>query len=180
MKHLNAVIYVIAVLLANYTATWFLPFPVFGQVAVGTLIFGVTFTQRDRMHRNGRRYVYSVIGLTALLAALESLILDVPARIILASVTAIVLAETADTEVYQRFIRHNWYTRVAASNAVSIPIDTLIFNLIAFLGVFPPLVLISIMFGEIVVKVITSGVVALWKSQTSIATHNNSAVQISQ
>lgn len=178
MKHIHAVIYIIAVLLANYTATWFVPFPIFGQVAVGTVIFGITFTQRDRMHRNGRRYVYAVIGLTALLAALESLLIDVPARIIIASVTAIIFAETADTEVYQRFIQHNWYTRVAASNAVSIPLDTLFFNMIAFYGVFPNSMLVSIMFGEIVVKALTSGGAALWRSST--ATHKTNVVQPSQ
>jgi uncharacterized PurR-regulated membrane protein YhhQ (DUF165 family) len=165
-RHINAIIYVTAVLLANYTAVWFIPFPIFGQVAVGTLIFGITFTQRDRMHRNGRRYVYSIIGLTAFLAGLESLLIDVPARIIVASLIAIVLSEAADTEVYQRFIKRSWYTRVAASNAVSIPIDTLLFNLIAFYGVFPIPMLISIMFGEIIVKALTAGGAALWKSST--------------
>ena len=46
-------IYITAVLVANYTATWFIPLPVFGLVSVGTLVFGVTFTQRDRVHRFG-------------------------------------------------------------------------------------------------------------------------------
>ena len=48
-------IYILAVLAANYTATWFIPLPIFGMVSVGTLIFGITFTQRDRVHRYGRR-----------------------------------------------------------------------------------------------------------------------------
>jgi hypothetical protein len=51
--------------------------------------------------------------------------------------------------------------KVASSNAVSIPIDTLIFNLIAFLGVFPPLQLLAIMWGEIVVKTLTGVLVGL-------------------
>jgi len=175
MKHLPAVLYVLAVLAANYTAVWFIPFPVFGQVAVGTLIFGVVFTLRDRMHRNGRRYVYAVIGMTAVLMMIESAAIDVPMRIIIASLVAIVLSETADTEMYQRFIRRNWYTRVAISNAVSIPLDSLVFNTIAFLGVFSLPVLASIIFGEIVVKALTSGVVALWKSSSSIATPQTTA-----
>lgn len=170
MKHLNAIIYIIVVLLANYTATWFIPFPIFGQVSIGTLIFGITFTQRDRMHRLGRRYVYGIIGLTAVLAGLESLFLAVPSRIIVASLIAIVLSEVADTEVYQRFIHRSWYTRVATSNAVSIPIDTLLFNLIAFYGVFPGIELISIMFGEIVFKALTASGAALWKSSTATRT----------
>ena len=178
MKHLPAALYIVAVLVANYTAVWFIPFPVFGQVAVGTLVFGIVFTLRDKMHRNGRRYVYGVIALTALLMALESLFLAVPVRIIIASLIAIVLSETADTEVYQRVIRRSWYTRVAASNAVSIPLDSIVFNLIAFAGVFPWPVLASIVFGEIVVKALTSGGVALWKSST--VTPQTGAAPLSQ
>ena len=59
-KHLvNALIYILATLGANYTAAWFIPLPVFGQVAFGTFIFGITFTQRDRLHAAGRRWVRS-------------------------------------------------------------------------------------------------------------------------
>ena len=53
--HKAMTIYIVAVLAANYTATWFIPLPIFGMVSVGTLIFGVTFTQRDRVHRPDRR-----------------------------------------------------------------------------------------------------------------------------
>ena len=177
-KHGAAVLYVLAVLAANYTATWFFPLPVFGQVAVGTLIFGVVFTLRDRMHRNGRRYVYTVIGITAALMFAESMVLGVPMRIIIASLIAIVLSETTDTEVYQRFIKRTWYARVAISNAVSIPVDSIIFNVVAFAGVFSPAMLVSIIFGEIVFKALASGGVALWKSST--ATQPTSAPPISQ
>lgn len=156
-----ALIYITAVLAANYTATWFLPLPIFGQVAVGTFIFGITFTQRDLLHQFGRRRVYQIIFLTAVLSVIESLVLGVPYRIIIASFAAILLSETADTEVYQRLLNRSWMLKVASSNAVSIPIDTLIFNLIAFLGVFPPLQLLAIMWGEIVVKTLMGVLVGL-------------------
>jgi hypothetical protein len=105
--------------------------------------------------------VYQVIFLTAVLSVIESLVLGVPYRIIIASFTAILLSETADTEVYQRLLNRSWMLKVASSNAVSIPIDTLIFNLIAFLGVFPPLQLLAIMWGEIVVKTLMGVLVGL-------------------
>ncbi|MBD2102977.1 queuosine precursor transporter [Leptolyngbya sp. FACHB-261] len=162
-RYLNATIYIVAVLAANYTATWFIPLPIFGQVAVGTFIFGVTFTQRDRMHMSGRRFVYQVIALTALLCLLESLLLKVPSRIIFASLTGIVLSEIADTEVYQRLLKRSWVLRVAGSNAVSIPIDTLLFNVLAFAGVFPLAQLIGIMWGELLVKAISSTVATAWR-----------------
>ncbi len=162
---LAAVIYVLAVLGANLTATWFVPLPIFGQVAVGTFIFGFTFTQRDRMHVRGRKFVYGVIALATLLSVALSAFGHVPARIILASVVAIAIAETADTEIYQRLLAKSWWHRVLTSNAISIPLDSLFFNLVAFAGVFAPRMLVSIIFGEIVVKTAVGAVAAIWRSR---------------
>ncbi len=156
-------IYVVAVLVANYTATWFIPLPIFGMVSVGTMVFGITFTQRDRVHRYGRGPVYLMILAAALGMVLESLFLGVEWRIILASFIAIVLSEAADTEVYQKLLHRSWIQRVAGSNLVSIPLDSVLFNLIAFLGVFKPSMLVAIIFGEIVVKFTTGAIAALWR-----------------
>lgn len=162
---LAAVIYVVAVLGANLTATWFIPLPVFGQVAVGTFIFGFTFTQRDRMHACGRRFVYSIIALATLLSVVLALFGHVPGRIIIASVVAIVLAETVDTEIYQRLLARSWWRRVLASNSVSIPLDSLLFNVIAFAGVFAAGEMAAIIFGETVVKFLVGAVTAVHRSR---------------
>lgn len=156
-----ALVYILAVLAANYTATWFIPLPIFGKVAVGTFIFGITFTQRDLLHQHGRKRVYQTIFLAALFSVLESLVLGVPYRIIIASFTAIILAETADTEIYQRLLHRSWMLKVMSSNAVSIPLDSFVFNLLAFLGVFPLWELLAIVWGEIVVKTITGTVMGV-------------------
>jgi len=161
-------IYVTAVLVANYTATWFIPLPVFGMVSVGTLVFGITFTQRDRVHRYGRRPVYLMIFAAALGMVLESLFLGVEWRIITASFIAIVLSETADTEVYQRLLHRTWLQRVLGSNLISIPLDSALFNLIAFVGVFEPLMLVAIIFGEIVSKFVTGALAALWRGREPV------------
>ena len=160
-----AIIYIVAVLVANLTATWFIPLPIFGQVAVGTIVFGFTFTQRDRMHVKGRKFVYGVIAITTALAALLAVVGQVPTRIIVASVVAILISETADTEVYQRLLAKSWWRRVLTSNAVSIPLDSVFFNLVAFLGVFEPLFLVSIIFGEIVTKFSVGALSAVWRGR---------------
>lgn len=160
-----AIVYITAVLIANYTAIWFVPLPVFGLVAVGTLIFGVTFTARDYVHRLGRRRVYVMIIVAALAAAGLSIAGAVDWRIILASMVAIVLSETSDTEIYQRLLARRWLVRVAGSNAVSVPLDSIIFNLIAFAGVFAWPMLAAIIFGEIVVKFLAGALLALWRFQ---------------
>jgi uncharacterized PurR-regulated membrane protein YhhQ (DUF165 family) len=156
-----SVIYISAVLSANYTATWFIPLPGFGLVALGTLLFGATFTARDYVHRLGRRKVYVMIFIAALSSAGLALLGATPWRVVMASVVAIVLSESADTEVYQRLLSRPWFVRVTGSNLVSIPLDTALFNLMAFWGVFPGAVLASIMVGEIIVKFLVGGVVAL-------------------
>ena len=155
-----SVIYLIAVLLANYTATWFIPLPI-GMVAVGTLIFGITFIQRDRVHRGGRKLVYVMLLVAALMNVVMAIVLDVPLRIILASFIAIILAEAADTEIYQLYIAKPWLERVTRSNVVSIPLDSILFNAIAFAGIFAFPLWISIVVGEVIVKFITGGVAAL-------------------
>jgi uncharacterized PurR-regulated membrane protein YhhQ (DUF165 family) len=157
-------LYIIAVLVANFTATWFVPLPFFGLVSVGTLVFGVTFTQRDRVHRFGRRPVYRMIGIAAVGMVLESLFLGVAWRIIAASFIAIVLSETVDTEVYHKLLRRSWMRRVIGSNLISIPLDSILFNLIAFGGVFKPGMLAAIIFGEILAKFATGTVAALWRT----------------
>lgn len=159
-------IYIVAVLVANYTATWFIPLPIFGMVSVGTLVFGITFTQRDRVHRFGRKPVYFMIFIAAIGMVLESLFLGVEWRIIAASFIAIILSETADTEVYQKLIKKSWMHRVIGSNLVSIPLDSILFNVIAFYGVFAPGMLVAIIFGEIVSKFATGFIAALWRTKT--------------
>lgn len=160
--------YIAAVLLANYTATWFLPLPGFGLVSVAVFAFGVTFTLRDYVHAHGRRAVYLMIGAAAILNAGECLLLGVEWRIMAASFVAIVLAEGVDTEFYHR-LQLPWIKRVAASNALSVPLDSLLFNGIAFVGVFDGPTLAAIMFGEVVIKYgIGIGVaVPRWISQRS-------------
>ncbi len=103
-----------------------------------------------------------MLAITAVLATLESIFLDVPWRIIVASCLAILLAEAADTEVYHRLRGHGWYRRVAGSNAVSIPLDSIIFTVTAFAGVFAVGMIVEIVWGDIVAKAAVGTLAALW------------------
>jgi uncharacterized PurR-regulated membrane protein YhhQ (DUF165 family) len=145
-------IYIIAVLIANETTTRFIALPWYGLVSVGTLVFGITFTQRDRVHRAGRPWVYAMLITTAICATLQSWLTGVSWRIIVASCLAILLAEAADTEVFHHLRERQWVVRVIGSNAVSIPLDTAIFTIVAFAGVFSWSMIGSILWGDIVAK----------------------------
>ncbi|MEM6284913.1 MAG: queuosine precursor transporter, partial [Chloroflexota bacterium] len=77
-------------------------------------------------------------------------------RIVLASITAEIIAELIDTEVYRAWVnrmgqRYQW-GRVLVSNAVSVPIDSAIFVAIAFVGVVPAGVAFSIFLANVLVK----------------------------
>ena len=95
-------------------------------------------------------------------AAWELLFGLVP-RIVLASIFTQVIAELMDTETYQWWTngigkgKPQW-TRVIVSNSVSIPIDSLLFTLIAFMGVLPWNVLIIMFLSNILTKAVITAV----------------------
>lgn len=128
-------------------------------VDMGTFVYPITFTLRDVVHKVvGRRATRTLIlacaGVNLFLAAylawtarVESdpswglgaeyeAVLGPIWRIVLASLAAMVVSELIDTEVYHLFVtritrRFQWL-RVLVSNAVSIPIDNLVFAVGAF------------------------------------------------
>jgi uncharacterized PurR-regulated membrane protein YhhQ (DUF165 family) len=156
-------VYVACTLLANYTLDSFLPLGGFFLVNVGTLFFGITFTQRDRVHRYGRRTVYQMILLAAVANVVLGAALGTPLRYVAVSFLSIVVAESADTEVFQRLKSRRWLTRVATSNAVSAPLDTIIFTLLAFWGesFATPAWLAQVIVTDVLVKYVGGLVAAL-------------------
>jgi len=78
-------------------------------------------------------------------------------RIVLGSILTALLAELIDTKVYHLWIRGRtvtWpqWTRVFASNAVSIPVDSVLFPLIAFTGIVGMDALLQMFWTNIMVK----------------------------
>jgi len=133
---------------------------VFGRaVDMGTFVYPITFTLRDVAHKAlGRRAARTLVVTAAVvnlaMAGYLQWVARFPAdesypfeaefrsilgplwRIVIASIIAEVVSELVDTEVYHWFVRrvtarHQW-ARVAVSNAVSIPIDNVLFAVLAF------------------------------------------------
>jgi hypothetical protein len=128
-------------------------------VDMGTFIYPITFTLRDLVHKTlGKRSAQVLIIAAGAINFLMVLYLmwsaSVPSdpnsfggaefavvfsplwRIVVASILAEVISELTDTEVYHWFVRrvtenHQW-ARVLVSNSVSVPIDNLVFVLLAF------------------------------------------------
>ncbi|MCK4727205.1 MAG: queuosine precursor transporter [Anaerolineales bacterium] len=149
------------------------------SIDAGTLVYPLTFTLRDLVHKTAGIITSRVLIITAavinlFMAALFWVVSVLPAdqavgpqlqfgavlspvwRIVFASIIAEVVAEFTDGEVYQRWVdragdRWQW-GRVLSSNAIAIPVDSLLFTTIAFGGVLPIAVVISIFWSNIIVK----------------------------
>jgi uncharacterized integral membrane protein (TIGR00697 family) len=145
----------------------------------GTLIYPLTFTLRDLVHkvagRRGARTVILAAGVINLtMAGLFWVVSRLPYdpaagpqanwdavlapvwRIVLASIIAELAAELTDTEIYHLWVsrvteRYQWL-RVLSSNAVSVPLDSLIFVWGAFGGVYTNAVVWSIFTANVLLK----------------------------
>lgn len=159
-------------------------------VDAGTIVYPITFTLRDLIHKvGGPTAARTLIGVAAVvnlvMALVFWLVAELPADtvtgpqtefgmvlapvwgIVMASIVAEVVAELIDTEVYRMWERRmgekaQW-GRVLVSNAVAIPVDSAIFvGLATLFGVFPAAVAWSILGVNIVVKGVVTLVSIPW------------------
>lgn len=171
MPLLLIALYAGSILLANLTLNQFIPLPVFGLLSVGTVFFAAVFTLRDRIHRTGGlRAVYIAIAAALIVNTLAALLTGTPWRFIGASFLAILVGELADTAVYQRLIERSWWTRVLTSNAVSVPLDSILFTLLAFYGDMSPRDILQIIFADILAKYTIAALFAFRVRQATRAT----------
>jgi uncharacterized integral membrane protein (TIGR00697 family) len=167
----------------------------------GTFIYPLTFTIRDLIHKRlGKTAAQTVIVLAAavnLFMALFfhftawlpqdpswglsrefSVILGPVWRIVIASIIAEVFSELLDTEIYHlwqsRITKRYQWLRVLASNAASIPLDSMIFCWVAFGFVLPHHVVWSIFYANVLVKgavtILSLPSIYLVKEQPDIST----------
>jgi uncharacterized PurR-regulated membrane protein YhhQ (DUF165 family) len=87
-------------------------------------------------------------------------------RIVIGSIITALIAELVDTYVYQWWVsgrgksKPDW-TRVFVSNAVSIPVDSILFPIIAFTGIIGANAMMQMFGTNIIVKAITT-LLAFW------------------
>ncbi len=154
-------LYAASVLVANLTLNRFYDVGWLGQLSLGTVFFAAVFTLRDRLHTYGLQTVFIAIGLAVVVNVVAAWQLGTPVRFILASFVAILASELADTVVYQRLIARTWITRALASNAVSVPLDSILFGLLAFYGSMGHSEVAQIIWADIVFKTLIAGALAL-------------------
>jgi len=145
----------------------------------GTLIYAITFTLRDLVHKTAgikmaRVLVVAGAVINLVMAGMFWLISILPPdlsvgtqeafnqvlapvwRIVIASILAEVISELIDTEVYQLWVKKmgekSQWLRVLISNSVSIPFDSILFCWIAFGGVLPVQIVWSLVLSNIIIK----------------------------
>lgn len=170
--------YIATQMLADITSLKIISFAGLSMDA-GTLVYPLTFTLRDLVHkvvgrRGARIVIFSAAVINLGMAGFFWLVSQFPYdpgagpqadwdavlapvwRIVLASILAEVIAEVVDTEIYHYWVsrvtdRMQWM-RVLVSNGVSVPLDSLIFVWAAFGGVFSTAVVWSIFLANVAVK----------------------------
>lgn len=170
--------YIAAQMLADITSLKIVSFAGLTMDA-GTLVYPITFTLRDLVHKvTGRRGARVIIMAAAVInlfmAGLFWFVSRLPYdpaagpqpdwnavlspvwRIVVASILAEVLAELVDTEVYHlwvtRVTRRVQWMRVLVSNSISVPLDSVVFCWLAFGGVYPASVVWGIFQANVVLK----------------------------
>ncbi len=134
-------LYLLAIVLANLTVTWFGP----NMVIVNAFLFiGLDLTARDKLHDawHGNGLVWKMTALIAAGSALSWFVDRAAGQIALASFVAFAAASTVDTVVYHLMRRHAWWYRVNGSNLASAAVDSVLFPTIAF-GVFLPWIILG-------------------------------------
>ncbi|MCX7984170.1 MAG: queuosine precursor transporter [Bacteroidetes bacterium] len=174
--------YLATQMLSNITSLKIILF--FGySMDAGTLIYPLTFTIRDLVHKLlGKKVAQTVIIVSAVvnlcMAVLLWTVSIIPGdpsvgpqtafaevlspvwRLVFASILAMVLSELVDTEVYHQWVcrvgmKHQW-ARVLVSNSISIPLDSVLFAWFAFGGVHSSAVVWGIVISNIGVKAIST------------------------
>ena len=145
----------------------------------GTFVFALTFTWRDLLHKRlGKTWAKAAIWTAAvaniIMALYFQLAIQLPSapfwsnqdafasvlsavpRITFASILAELVSELVDTEVYHFFSLRtstvNQWMRVLVSNAVSTPIDSALFAIVAFGGTLPAAAMLSVAVGQVLYK----------------------------
>ncbi len=178
---ISASLYVSFQVIANVVSTKIAVLPLFGwAVDGGTIIYPLTFTLRDFVHKSlGKRVSRQIVllagAVNALMmftiwlvgmlrpdpswqfqAAYEQVLMPV-SRIVMASIIAQVVSELLDTELFSfAYKRFSDTAAVLISNSISLVVDSVVFMFIAFLGVVPLSVVLQMIATNIAIKFVLS------------------------
>ena len=174
------VAYVVAQMLADITSLRELTILGY-SVSAFAIVYPLTFTLRDMVHKLAGPHVARTLIITsavvylvaqafyAFIANLEPAMSDAERvalgelatqewRFLAAAVLATVLSQLVDTEVYTRWVARfggeKQWGRVVFSNLIGIPLDRIIFILLAFAGTITTEEMVTLFIGHTIVRLI--------------------------
>ena len=144
-------------------------------------VYPLTFTFRDIMHKVlgkevAKLVIYTALSINVVMLGIFWIYVNMPVaegsewaqpaselifgniwRIVVASVVAEFISEMMDTELYQRWVnkwgeKHQW-GRVLYSNTIAGPLDVILFNLIAFTGLWETSLILAVVKTEILLRI---------------------------
>jgi uncharacterized integral membrane protein (TIGR00697 family) len=149
------------------------------SIDAGTLIYPLTFTLRDMVHKllgrtGARAIIVAAAAINLVMAGSFTIAAELPPdpawplqnefaavltpvwRIVAASIVAEIISEFVDTEIYHLWVtrvtlRYQWL-RVLVSNSVSLPLDSVVFCWGAFGSALPAATVWSIFTANVLVK----------------------------
>ena len=151
------------------------------SVSAFSIVYPLTFTLRDMAHKLAGPHVARTLIIAAaviylIVQAFFSIISSLPPvmteterislgallspewRFLMAAVVASVLSQLVDTEVYTRWVdrfgQENQWGRVLVSNAIGIPLDRLLFLLLAFAGAMSTDGLLEAFIGTTIIRLV--------------------------
>lgn len=176
-------VYLFFSLVANIASTKLIS--IAGMVTDAGILYYFIFTWRDLLHKQlGKKAAITMIWVAAALnlaaALFFQLVVALPGeatwaaaggqtawefifslqfRLVIASIIAFVFSELVDTFVYEWWVKKhkgNEWSRVVISNAVSMPVDTILFTVIAFSGVVSNPILWQIFYTNTILKILAT------------------------
>lgn len=178
---ISAALYVSFQIISNILSTKIALLPGLNwAVDGGTILYPLTFTLRDFVHKTlGKAKARQIVILAAIVnllavgcfivigamtpdpswpfqEAYQAILLPVW-RITIASIVAQVTSELIDTEIFSRiYKKYSDWPAVMISNSIALVVDSIIFSIIAFLGILPMEVLWQIILTNVVIKFVLS------------------------
>jgi len=151
--YISVAIFSFLIIASNYTVQ----FPINAWLTYGAVVYPATFLLSDVLGENYTKKEVLRVVLWGIVIAIVPTILIADWRIALGSITAFMVSQTLDVNIFH-YIKQKaeklWWLRNNASTIISQAFDTIIFFTVAFAFVLPADAIIKMILGDYMVKIV--------------------------
>ena len=150
--YISVAIFALLIIASNYTVQ----FPINEWLTYGAVVYPVTFLLTDVLGENYHKKEVLRVVLWGIVIAIVPTIMIADWRIALGSITAFVVSQTLDVNIFH-FVKKKaerlWWLRNNVSTIISQAFDTILFFAIAFAFVLPADAIVKMIMGDYMVKI---------------------------